>query len=70
MNARERIRLLGLVEQHLRYNFYPPYPASLVKPCIAAIKSMRDGDGDSIIEALGCTAQEVVERFNLQTFVE
>ena len=70
MNIREEIRLLVFVEQHLRYNFFPPHPSSLAKPCIAAIKNVRDGDGDAVVEALGLTAQEVVDRYCLETFVE
>lgn len=35
---------------HLRSNFYPPIPASMVQPCIEAIYAAQEDDDSRLIE--------------------
>ena len=37
------------IELHLRNNFYPPIPLSMVQPCIDAIDAFYDEDSDKEI---------------------
>ena len=48
-DALDRLRLDVGLEQHLRYNHYPPFPACFLTTCKAAIAACADDEPDKEI---------------------
>ena len=56
------------LENHLRYNFYPPISVSLIQPfCEKAIVAVNEGDPNKMIA--GVTALSLIENFHLEFFI-
>lgn len=61
-----------LLLHHLRYNHFPPLPASLVPACEAAINALEARDPDALIDVNGneVSAATVADACHLWDFVE
>jgi len=67
------------VYYQLVYNFFPPYPAALVDPCIDAIEATNEGDPERLInlpDGITCQgadaipASQLIDYFNLFELLE
>lgn len=74
-----QVALRAALHWHLSSNHYPPVPASMIDPCIAAIEAAADDDWDREIElpegisfrgASTAPAAEIVAQHHLDFFVE
>lgn len=55
------VRLEAAVSWHLTSNHFPPHPAFMVAPCVAAILLGQDEDWDADVDLpLGCETHHVV----------
>jgi len=75
--AIKRARLENAIEWHLKYNFYPPYPRALIKPCLEAIEAVNQGNPNGLIIIPtneggqgGAKAGDLIEFFNLEGMIE
>lgn len=73
----EKVRLENAIYWHLRYNFYPPYPRELIKPCLEAIEAVNQGNPDALITVPTMTGEpnagrawELIEFFKLEDLTE
>ena len=67
------------VRLHLQSNHYPPIPASMIKPCIAAIDAANSENFDleiempedvSYLDGNTAPAWSIVETFHLDSWIE
>ena len=74
-NTMAELKLDVSLEWHLTGNIYPPQSRALVPLCKKAIQQVHDERGEEFIPDVtlnGCkvTANEVIERYNLDWYVE
>ena len=73
-----QIRLRVAIEQHLRFNHYPPIPLAMGEPAEKAVEAYLDEDYERIIETpfahktFGCQmpANEIVKALSLDAFID
>jgi hypothetical protein len=73
METREELRLYAGVEYHLLYNRYPPAKYSFVKPAFEAVKALRDGEPERLIEIPEdrfVKAEALIDLFRLDFYTE
>ena len=60
------------IENHLRYNHYPPVSLAMTDYCIKAIKHAQADEWDAVIEFPNgtMTAGDLVQDFHLDYFVQ